>query len=113
MNALIKYSFEPCLSPAGSPSEQHPVSFVGKLVRNGQTLADYNIQTESSLHVVVYPPRDPYMPLYVKTLTGKTITLQVESGNLVEQVKEKIREMEGGQPCHDDAATSNLLAVYC
>jgi ubiquitin len=33
--------------------------------------------------------------LFVKTLTGKTITLQVENSDLVENVKAKIQEKEG------------------
>lgn len=35
------------------------------------------------------------MQIFVKTLTGKTITLDVEPSSTVEDVKNKIQEKEG------------------
>lgn len=35
------------------------------------------------------------MQIFIKTLTGKTITLDVESGDTIEQVKQKISDKEG------------------
>jgi ubiquitin len=35
------------------------------------------------------------MQIFVKTLTGKTITLEVESSNTIENVKQKIQDKEG------------------
>jgi len=35
------------------------------------------------------------MQIFVKTLTGKTITLEVESSDSVEVIKDKIRDKEG------------------
>ena len=35
------------------------------------------------------------MQIYVKTVAGKTITLDVEASNTIENVKEKIQDKEG------------------
>ena len=72
---------------------QQRLVFGGKQLEDNYTLGDYNIENDSNIHLVLRLRGG--MQIFIKTLSGKTMTLEVDKTDSVESVKRKIEEKEG------------------
>ena len=82
----------------GIPPHQQRLMAKGKQLKDDCTLSDYNIQNLGKIHYIWRLRGGHGMQIFVKTLTGKTITLEVEACDTIENVKATIQDQEGIPP---------------
>lgn len=65
--------------------------YAGNELENLKTLQDYEIPNESILYLVT---RERKKVIFIKHISGKVLTIPVESSNTIYEIKEKIQEAE-------------------
>ena len=64
-------------------------------MQDNRTLADYNIQMGSIVHLVLKLDISGNKKIFIETLTGKKFSLDVKPSETIKNVKAKIQDREG------------------
>ena len=81
----------------GIPTDQQKLMFEGEQLEDGKTLSDYHVQGNNTLQMA-FSIINEGMQIFVRTLHGKTFSLDVQASDTIEAIKGKIQEKEGIDP---------------
>ena len=84
----------------GIEASKQRLTFGGKSLENDKTIQDYDIQSESTIYCDLSLlgggiEGEGSKQIFIKTLQGKTITLDVSDSDTISSIKEKLHEKEG------------------
>ena len=78
----------------GIPPDIQFLTYAGKVLDNGKTLEDYGIQNSSTVYLV-FRLLGGTLQIFIKTMTGKQIPMEVEESDSIYKLKTMIEELEG------------------
>eukprot|EP00425_Heterocapsa_triquetra_P047038 CAMPEP_0195074464 /NCGR_PEP_ID=MMETSP0448-20130528/17561_1 /TAXON_ID=66468 /ORGANISM="Heterocapsa triquestra, Strain CCMP 448" /LENGTH=835 /DNA_ID=CAMNT_0040106721 /DNA_START=33 /DNA_END=2540 /DNA_ORIENTATION=+ len=82
----------------GVEPDRQRLVFAGRQLEDRCTIADYSIQTDSVLQVLLRRDRHCCEKIIVKTLTGKTMEIDVNEADTIADLKDKIQAKDGIAP---------------
>lgn len=83
----------------GFPKSRQSLIFNNKQLEDNRTLSDLSIWRESTLLLVLHPAPSGSMRISARMLDGRTLTLEVDSSDTIQNVKViKIYEKDGTRP---------------
>ena len=85
-------------STEGFPKHQQCLLFDNKQLDDNHTLAENNIWKEATLLLVLHSSPRGTMQIFAKTITGKTLTLEVNSTDTIRNVKMMVYKKDGIPP---------------
>ncbi|KAJ0612810.1 putative Ubiquitin-like domain-containing protein [Helianthus annuus] len=92
------------------PWNEQALIYNNMVLEDDSTLLDFNIYRNSTLTLMRKRKPRQLIPIYIKTLTGKIITLEVKPSETIEEIKAKIK-YEVDIPCDEQELIFNEMIL--